>query len=113
MCPQLGTHAVGQPMGPGVALGVSRFHGGLQRRCRIVKCRVWVVDVAGCETLICASRSLGARSGGGPDMQWVGRTVRCRGTCREVERWLLADHTAESRLPRKHNTYSRHVTWMM
>jgi hypothetical protein len=66
---------------------------------------LWVVDVAGCETLICASRSLGARSGGGPGMQWVGRTVRCRGTCSEVERWLLEDHTAESRLPRKHNTY--------
>jgi len=64
MCPQLSTQAVGQPMGPGLALGVSRFHGGLQRRCRIVKCRVWVVDVAGCETLICASRSpVGRRAG--------------------------------------------------
>jgi hypothetical protein len=66
MCPQLGTQAVGQPMTPGVALGVSRFHGGLQRRCRSVRCRVWVwiVDVAGCETLICASRSPAGRRAG-------------------------------------------------
>jgi hypothetical protein len=66
MCPQLGTQAVRQPMTPGLALGVSRFHGGLQRRCRSVRCRVWVqiVDVAGCETLICASRSpVGRRAG--------------------------------------------------
>jgi hypothetical protein len=40
MCPQLGTQAVGQPMGLGLALGISRFHAGLlQRRCRIVSCR--------------------------------------------------------------------------
>jgi hypothetical protein len=37
MCPQLGTQAVGQPMTPGVALGVSRFHGGLQQ---MQKCEV-------------------------------------------------------------------------
>jgi len=38
---KLGTEAVGQPMGLELALGVSRFHAGLQRRCIIVKCRVW------------------------------------------------------------------------
>lgn len=49
---------------------------------------------------------VGARSGGGPDMQWVGRTVRRRGTCIQVEPWLLAEQTAKSHLPRKqHNTY--------